>query len=412
VSFYESIIIALNNVWANKLRATLTLLIIAFGIAALVGILTAIDSAIFSMTDSFSSLGSNSFTIRPKMTEVSSTVRGRKIKRSEPITYKQAMKFKDRFDMNGRVSVSFRVNSNSTVKYKEEQTNPVISLFGVDENEIYARGHNIEHGRFFNEKDINHASHLTVIGMFIAKTLFNDQAEKAVGKVILINGKRFKVAGVLEEEGSSMNQNSDKKIMIPVTLAKHIYGTERTYYSISVSVSRVDNLDAIISESIGLMRNARGLKAKEENDFEIGTSEGLQAIIKDNTTSLRMGAIIIGIITLFGAAIGLMNIMLVSVTERTKEIGIIKAIGATRQAIINQFLIEAVIICQMGGILGIILGMFAGNSVSLIFGGDFVVPWAWIILGIVLCTIVGLISGLYPALKAARLDPIESLRYE
>ena len=314
--------------------------------------------------------------------------------------------------MNGRVSVSFRVNGNTTVKYKEEKTNPIMQLFGVDENEVYARGHNLEHGRFFNENDVNNASHYTVLGMFIAKALFEDEAEKAIGRIVLVNGYRYKVIGVLEEQGSSMNQNSDKKVMIPLTLAKNIYGSDRTYYDIAVSVNRVDDIDHIIAESIGLMRNARGLKAAEENDFEIGTSEGLMSIIRENTANLRMGAVIIGIITLLGAAIGLMNIMLVSVTERTKEIGIIKAIGATRQAIINQFLIEAVIICQMGGILGIILGMFAGNSVSYIFGGNFIVPWVWIILGIVLCTIVGLISGLYPAMKAARLDPIESLRYE
>jgi putative ABC transport system permease protein len=161
-----------------------------------------------------------------------------------------------------------------------------------------------------------------------------------------------------------------------------------------------------------LMRNIRQLRASEENDFETFQSDSLLNMLKENTATIRIATVLIGLITLIGAAIGLMNIMLVSVTERTREIGISKALGATRANILSQFLTEAVLICQMGGIVGIVLGIAIGNGVALLLGGKFIMPWAWIILGFIMCMIVGLASGLYPALKAARLDPIESLRYE
>ena len=408
----EVIKIALNNVKGNLLRAVITMLIIAFGIAALVGILTAIDTAIFSMSSSFSSLGSRSFSIVPGETEIDRTVRGEKVKRVMPISFSQAMEFKDRFDQSGRVSVSSRVSSSAVAKFDDEETNPVLSLIGVDENEPYTRGNSIEIGRFFNNADIQNATRQTIVGNFVVKTLFDDKAERALGKTILLDGQRYRIIGVLASQGASMNQDVDKKVMIPVTIAKQRYGTEYTSYAVDVGVTKTDEMENIISESIGLMRKVRRLKAKEENDFEIRKADGIIKVIKDNTTKLRWAAVGIGIITLLGAAIGLMNIMLVSVTERTKEVGIIKALGATRSSIVKQFLIEAILICQMGGLLGIVLGILAGVLVSHFLGGHFIMPWAWILLGISLCMIVGLASGLYPAVKASRLDPIESLRYE
>jgi putative ABC transport system permease protein len=408
----EVLKISLSNVRGNLLRAIITMFVIAFGIAALVGILTAIDTAIFSMSSSFSSLGSRSFSIAPTESEINTIVRGEKVKRVTPIDYKQAMEFKERFALNGRVAVSTNVNGNTVAKYGDEETNPVLRMIGVDENEMYTRGNTIAAGRFFNRSDIESAKRQAVIGKFIVNTLFNDKMDRALGKSILLDGQQYKVIGILESQGASMNQDVDKKVMIPISLAKQRYGTDNTNYAVDVAVTRADEMDNMISESIGLMRKVRRLKAKEENDFEIRKADGIIKVIKDNTVKLRWAAVGIGIITLLGAAIGLMNIMLVSVTERTKEIGIIKALGATRSSIVKQFLVEAVLICQMGGLLGILLGIMAGVLVSYFLGGEFVMPWLWIILGISLCMIVGLASGLYPALKAARLDPIECLRYE
>ena len=412
MSNLEVLKIALGNVRGNLLRAIITMLVIAFGIAALVGILTAIDTAIFSMSSSFSSLGSRSFSLYPTESEIDRVVRGEKVKKVKPINYQEAAEFKERFVGNGRVAVSSRVNSGAVAKYGDEETNPVLNLIGVDENELFTRGNTIARGRFFNQRDIQSSARQVVIGDFLVKTLFDDKDEYALGKPLLIDGNKYKVIGILESQGASMNEDVDKKLLIPITVAKERYGTEKTNYVVDVGVTKADEMDDIISESIGLMRKVRRLKAKEENDFEVRKADGIISVIKENTSKLRWAAVGIGVITLLGAAIGLMNIMLVSVTERTKEIGIIKALGATRASITSQFLTEAVLICQMGGILGIILGILAGVLVSHFLKGPFVMPWPWILLGITLCMIVGLASGLYPALKAARLDPIECLRYE
>jgi putative ABC transport system permease protein len=209
-----------------------------------------------------------------------------------------------------------------------------------------------------------------------------------------------------------MNQSADRRVLIPLITQRNLYGYANKNYDVTVATSTPTDLDQAISLAIGTMRNIRKLRASEENDFETFQSDSLMNILKENTVKIRLATIGIGLITLIGAAIGLMNIMLVSVTERTREIGISKALGATRSNILTQFLTEAVIICQMGGIVGIVLGIGIGNGVALLLGGKFIMPWPWINLGFITCMIVGLASGLYPALKAARLDPIDSLRYE
>lgn len=408
----ETIRQAFRSIKGNLLRTILTLSIIAFGIMALVGILTAIDSIIYSLSDNFSSLGANSFSISPKGNELGGRHGGRRLKAGEVISFDQAMTFKERFNFPAHVSVSFTGTANAEAKYNDKKTNPTIRLEGVDAEYLYVNGYDLDLGRNFvpTEIDGNHAR--AIIGMDIVNLLFDEQPEKALDQTIHVGNRKYKVIGILKSKGSTMNQSSDRVIMVPVTAVKEAYGTSNTNYGLSIAVNQSTDLEEATDAAIGLFRAVRGLRLNEENDFEIFKSDGLVSILKENTVQIRLAAIGIGIITLLGAAIGLMNIMLVSVAERTREIGVIKALGAKNRDILIQFLIEAIIICQIGGVLGIILGIFAGNIVSILIGSEFIIPWAWMLLGIVTTTIVGLVAGLYPAAKASRLDPIESLRYE
>jgi putative ABC transport system permease protein len=387
-------------------------MIIAFGIMALVGILTAIDSILFSMNDNFSGMGANSFSISPKGTSIKGNRRGVQAKSGETITYENATEFKEKFLFPSKVTVSVSGKGNSTAKYFEKKTEPSCSILGIDNNYMEVQSMDLSAGRTFSESELQTGNNRVIIGQDIVKSLFNEDPEIAIGKDIILDAIQYKVIGVLKAKGASMNSSVDRNAFIPLLTAKRYYGEETKNYNITIGLSDATAMDDAVSEATGTFRNVRRLKVGDDEDFEVFKSDGLIQILKDNTVQLRMGTIAIGLMTLLGAAIGLMNIMLVSVTERTREIGICKALGATSRSILLQFLTEAIVICQIGGFVGIFMGILVGNLVSLLMKGSFIIPWAWILLGIVVCTIVGLISGLYPALKASRLDPIESLRYE
>ncbi|HMN88998.1 MAG TPA: ABC transporter permease [Saprospiraceae bacterium] len=406
----ENLKLALRAIRSNMLRAVLTLMIIAFGIMALVGILTAIDSAIYSLSNNLSSLGANTFNIDPKSGQ--GRRQGVQIKQGDNISFKQALDFKSRFEFPARTSVSLFCSNTATVKYANEKTNPNVYIFGIDENYLDGKGFEVQLGRNFTSREAFNGGYMAIIGMDVVNTLFKGKPEKAMDQIISVGNIKLRIVGVLKSRGSSMNQSEDRRILIPLQTGKRYFGTDRTNYKILVAVNDAIQIDNAVAEATGLFRNIRGLKASQENDFELSKSDSLIGIIKENTLYFRLAAIGIGLITLVGAAIGLMNIMLVSVTERTREIGICKAIGATSQSILVQFLTEAVVISLLGGLVGIILGVLIGNVVTLLMGGSFLLPWLWVTIAVLTCTAVGLISGLYPALKAARLDPIESLRYE
>ncbi len=413
MNILENIKVALRSIRSNLLRSVLTLLIISVGIACLVGILTAIDTILFNLSSNFNRIGANAFNIYPGQGDIRSNSRGRQRKKAEEISFKQAIDFKERYDFAGsEVSLNMSATRNATIKYKSEKTNPTIRVVGVDENYLDVSAYEIDAGRNFTQTEVDAGNKRVILANGIIKLLFNDKPETAIGKTVSIGSNKYKVVGVCKSKGSSMNSSGENRVFIPIVNARMVYGSSETNYGIVGAVMNSLEMDDAVSAAIGTMRNVRRLKAAEENNFHIRKSDGILETLKEMTTELRLITIVIAFLTLLGASIGLMNIMLVSVTERTKEIGVRKALGATRFNVLFQFLTEAVIICLMGGFVGILLGIVFGLVVSKAVDGQFVLPVNWMALGIIVCVFVGVVSGLYPALKASRLDPIESLRYE
>lgn len=404
----ENFKVSLVSIRNHKLRTFLTILIIAFGIMALVGILTSIDSIKASITSSFSRLGANSFSIRNREMRV---IGGGRPQSFENISFDQAMNFKNSFNFPAVTSISVWGTGTATVRYGSEETNPNISVTGSDDNYLITSGSELAKGRNFSPHELETGANVVIIGAKLETTLFKNN-EDPLGKFVSISSKRFQVIGVLEERGSSFGFSGDQNCIIPVAAVRQNFSRPNMNYTLNVSSNNIADLETAISEATGIFRVVRGLRPGEKNNFDISKSDNIAQMLIENLGRVTSAATIIGIITLLGAAIGLMNIMLVSVTERTREIGIRKALGATRRTIKQQFLAEAIVICQLGGLVGIVFGMLAGNVISLFIGNPFIVPWLWIFAGIVLCLIVGLAAGYYPAAKASKLDPIESLRYE
>jgi len=405
----ENIKISISSIRNHLLRTLLTILIIAFGIMAIVGILTSIDSIKASITSSFSRLGANSFSIRNREMVVMGG--GSQPQTFRNISYNEAMNFKESFQFPASVSVSVWGTGSAVVRYKSEETNPNISVSGSDENYIITSGYELESGRNFSPWELETGANVAIIGGQLARNLFK-QNENPLGQFISIGNNRYQVIGVLKERGTSFGFSGDQNCIIPLMAVRQNFGRPNMNFSINVSTDNIADLETAISEATGIFRIVRGLRPGETNNFDISKSDNIAQMLIDNLRLVTLAATIIGIITLVGAAIGLMNIMLVSVTERTREIGIRKAMGATRRTIKQQFLAEAIVICQLGGIVGIVFGIMAGNTISFLIGNPFIIPWRWIIAGVALCTLVGLIAGYYPAAKASKLDPIDSLRYE
>ncbi|MCB9310906.1 MAG: ABC transporter permease [Lewinellaceae bacterium] len=413
MKYTENILLALQSLKTNILRSSLTLLIIAVGITCLVGILAAIDSVLFSMSDNFSRLGANSFSIRPANENMGRNNSGRVEKESDPISFDQAMSFKDHYKFADATTALYLFgNSSATIKYHDKKTNPTTRVLGIDENYLRVSAYEIDFGRNFNNTETQYNTYKAIIGSDIVKHLFNDVPQNAVGKEIYIDAQKYFVVGVLKSKGASSGGSNDLRVFIPLYNAKVLYGSPSSSYNIIVGTSQANLMDEAVNHAMPIMRNARQLKISDKDDFEINKSDGILAKLKEMTTTLRLSTIVIALLTLLGASIGLMNIMLVTVTERTREIGIRKALGASRKNVLTQFLMEAVMICLIGGIVGIFMGVGIGFAVTVAVKGKFFIPWNWITLGIIVCIIVGVLSGLYPALKASKLDPIDALRYE
>lgn len=408
VNLKLNIVLALRAITSNKLRTILTFMIIAVGIMALVGILTAIESMKTSIISNFSSVGVNSFTIRSKGLTIKKG--GAQAQAFPHISYEEARDFKTHFTYPAQVSISNRPSTTSTLKFEYEKTNPNITVMGVDGLYAEISGYQFNQGRNFSNTELEIGSNVIILGEGVVNTLFNP-SEKIIDKYVTIGNIKYRVVGSLASKGSSM-VSSDNMVLIPMLNARKFFPDKANRFTITVAVNHPSQLDNAAEEATGTFRNIRKVGLREEDNFEIKRSDKLANTVLEQMSNITMAATLIGIITMLGAGIGLMNIMLVSVSERTREIGISKALGANNDTIKKQFLVEAILICQIGGIAGIILGVLAGNAVSFLLGVDFIIPWLWVSVGFGFCFIIGLLAGIYPAIKASKLDPIEALRYE
>lgn len=409
--FSENLRISTRSIRANMVRAILTMLIIGFGIMALVGILTAIDAVRNSITEEFSRMGANTFSIESRSINVQMGGERERRRNYDYISYRQAREFKETYEFPAEVSIWTRATSIATVKYASEKTHPNIAVIGADENYLSTAGFEIAEGRNFTAHEVSMNRNYALIGQGIIRKIF-DEGEDPLDKLLTIGNGRYKVIGILKERGSSMGGEGDNLCILPYTNVRQYFSRPNMRYAINVTPLDPTMMVPAMGEAEGVFRQVRNLAVVDESDFHINRSDSIANMLIENLRFVTIAATLIGIITLCGAAIGLMNIMLVSVTERTREIGIRKAVGAKASIIKQQFLFEAVLIGQMGGIIGIILGIVVGNLVSIIVKTSFFVPWTWIILGVVLCFIVGIVSGYYPAQKASKLDPILALHYE
>ncbi|GAB5566075.1 MAG: ABC transporter permease [Winogradskyella sp.] len=407
----ENIKIAFGSIKGQLLRTILTVLIIAIGIMALVGILSGVSALENTISSNFSSMGANTFNFQRYEFRAQRQSSRERQKINPIISYRNVKDFIDNYDFPfTKVAVSFYGSFASEVKYENKKTDPEVSIIGANEYYIENSGLEIEKGRALNFADVENNNAVCVIGADLQKALFPD--ENPIDKTISIRGSKFKVIGTIKGKGSTFGNNQDLTAVLPLKKARSIFTNPNINYRLSVKVDKKDMLEGAQDDAIVTFRNVRGLNPVEKNNFGIERSEDLINRAANNTLALYWAAWIISIITIFGSTIALMNIMLVSVSERTREIGVRKALGAKSKTIAFQFFIETIIIGQLGGILGIILGILIGYGVAQGFDLEFSTPWAAMIWATSIAFIVAIISGLYPATKAARLDPVESLRYE
>ncbi len=427
MTYADSLALSWKNIKGNKLRTAITVIIIALGIFALILIITAIQAASNSLTTSFSTMGSNAFSIRYRERNFSFGHRGRadatktnKKKLNErkssmgiPISLDEAKLFRDRFLFPGsKVSVALRGPANVVVNTNRYKTNPDVNVFGGDENYLDLNGYKIAYGRNFTKPEIESGISLCIIGSGIVSKLFAENNAKAIDALISVDHIPYRVIAVLEDKGSSAFFNTSKVVITPYNNVRRTFASQNSNYNIAVMVDDLKKMDFAIGEATAVFRPVRKLSVKDADNFYIDKSDSIAESLLTNLGFLEKGTIGIAFITLIGAAIGLMNIMLVAVNERTKEIGLSKALGATKASIRSQFLFESVLISLMGAIAGIVSGVLLGNLVAVLLHTGFVIPWGWVIAGVVVCFAVGLLAGLYPAYKASKLDPIVALRYE
>jgi putative ABC transport system permease protein len=423
MSIRDTLALAFRTVKSNKLRTGITVAIIAFGIMALIGIITAIEAMNQSLKENFSTMGANAFNIRfresrgvqfGRRSNISKSVKGRKEKKSlldKRITQDEAELFKTNFNYPAAVSIYLRGSGNMEVHYKDKKTNPEVTVWGGDDNYLFVNGYSIVTGRNLSNLDIQSGRNVCLIGSNVASKLFGKAPEKSVDKIIKVGSIPYRVIGLLKSKGSSAFLRQDDIIITSYNNSKRMPNAANSFL-IGVKVDNVSQLDPSVGEATSVFRSVRRLTPTDDDNFAIEKSDKVAETFISLLGGIQKSSGAIGLITLIGAAIGLMNIMLVAVNERTREVGLIKALGGKRSNIRWQFLLESMLISLMGAVCGIILGVLVGNLFTMVMKTGFVVPWLWVIMGIVICSIVGLAAGLYPAIKASRLNPIVALRYE
>ncbi len=409
--FKENTKIALDSIKSQALRTSLTVLIIAIGIWALVGVLTLVTALENSLLNNFASMGANTFSI--SQYDFSSEINQNDTEqRVNPIiSYPQAKAFQDKYNFPfTTTSLSFTAGSAIEVKYQDKKTDPEISVVGIDENFCPNKGLEVVKGRNMNSFDVANNNYVCILGSDFEKGLFANL--NPIDKVISIRGAKFKVIGVLKEKGSTFGNSQDLRVLIPTQVARSLFSAPNINYDLDVMVNNEALLNEAVDDAMITMRRVRKLNPVEKDNFGIERSDDLRRTLMEEVAFLSVIAWVIGLLTVFGSTIALTNIMLVSVTERTREIGVRKSLGAKRSTIGWQFLTETFVISQLGGLLGLILGIGTGYLISSLLKFEFSTPWLAIIATIVTTIVVTIISGLVPALKAAKLDPVEALRYE
>ncbi len=399
-----------RSIWSSRLRTIITITIIALGIMALVGINIVIDSMKGAINDSFSSMGAGTFRIDAQE-EVQ--LRNQKSLENEqtPISQNEYQKFEELYQLPGTISVYFYSKSSVKASLGQNETNPNLGLIATDENYLIANDIELDYGRNFNEHEIRAGNNVCIIGNGVTKNLF-DRPSTAIDTVIQLDGLPYKVIGIQEPKGGGMSRGADNSVLVTMLNSRQNFPSVSPEYLILVKSPEEISMSYSEDEATGIMRQARSLDPREGNNFTINTNKDLLKSLNENLSYVSLAAMVIGIITLISAAVGLMNIMLVSVVERTKEVGLQKAIGATSANIRNQFLTESILISLIGGLIGILMGIMISLVLSSILHTSFYLPWLWVGIGIAVCLVVGVIAGIYPALKASRLRPIEALRYE
>ncbi len=405
--FAEILLLALSSLSANKLRSGLTMLGIAVGVFSVIGVMTVITGLRSNIESGLNILGANSFQFTKYPAINFSDPRQRFANRRD-LVYAQASRFKQLMGESATVSLQL-YRGGRRVTYLDQRTNPNVGLIGADENFITSRNFEIAAGRNLGADDVEFGRAVVVLGNDIVKRVFSN--ENPLGKLVRIDGQSYTVIGLLAPKGSSFGQSQDNNALIPITQYLETYGRNRSI-SVNVQARGQAELAAAQDTAIGVMRLVRGLGPEDTNDFEVFSNDTLIESFNKVASIVAIGAFVISAIALLASGVGVMNIMLVSVTERTKEIGIRKSIGAKQRNILMQFLMEAVLLSMVGGLAGVTFGVVGGNIAANLLNAAMVFPWGWAVTGLLVCSAIGVTFGFYPAWKAARLDPIEALRYE
>jgi putative ABC transport system permease protein len=408
-NFRESLVMALSAIRTSKLRSILTILGIVVGIFSIISVMTALGVLQRSIEEGITELGANTFQIQKYPQTFNGNNRGRYRNRKD-ITYEQALQVKEKATLAEEVGIE-GWQGGRVVFWEGQKTNPNVAICGENAEGIVTNDWTIESGRSFSDADLDETRMVAVLGRPVAEKLFPPYVDP-VGQTIRFDGGVYHVIGVFQKKGGSLGGNQDNFACIPITTFFAKYGKEDRDLHIMVKALSREVVDDAVEQSRMILRASRHVPPGAEDDFSYFSNDSLIKQFNDLTVYLRLGVLVISSISLLAAGVGIMNIMLISVTERTKEIGIRKSIGAQKSDILTQFMIEAVILCEIGGVIGIVLGVIGGNVVGILMEVRAMIPWEWVGIGILVCSVVGFVFGVYPAWKASNLDPIEALRFE